>query len=230
MNRADPGFFRRHQTLSQCITAVIMLVLVWQPFVFADELALPSTDSVAPDGEHNPVSGAMLEGQSMTIKAEVFDNIGVEKVTLFYRVIGSDGFSPIVMEKTDGDSYSVTIRGKLVVSPGIEYYIQAEDSAGNTRTFGYKFSPYIVKVTPDGVEGGGNLYPGDDLRDGDSSMALVKNGSADSDSGSSYKWLWIGLGVLAVGALAGGGGGGGGDDPPGKTDDTGSIVINGPAP
>jgi hypothetical protein len=43
------------------------------------------------------------------------------------------------------------------------------------------------------------------------------------------KWVWVGLGVLAAGVLAGAGGGGGeGDGDNG--DDTGTIVINGPAP
>lgn len=45
------------------------------------------------------------------------------------------------------------------------------------------------------------------------------------------KWLWVGLGALAAGVLAGAGGGSSGDGGNGGGgDDTGSIVINSPAP
>lgn len=45
------------------------------------------------------------------------------------------------------------------------------------------------------------------------------------------KWVWVGLGVLAAGVLAASSGGGGdGDGGGGGGDDTGTIVISGPAP
>jgi hypothetical protein len=53
---------------------------------------------------------------------------------------------------------------------------------------------------------------------------------APSDEKGGGKWLWALLGVALIGgvaAAAGGGGGGGGD---GNGEDTGSIVITGPAP
>lgn len=235
------GSIRKLRKLNQLVTVFFMCMLGCQPFAYADQLALPSTDLIAPEGEHEPIKVSPIAGQNLIVSANVVDNIAVSKVTLFYRTIGTEDFSATFMNKSGAISYSVTLSGELVAAPGIEYYIQAEDEAGNTRTFGYQFSPYIVKVIPSGEGQGLDLdFDGTDYEDealfpvAAAAVAVEASFGAEEESIFTNKWLWIGLGVLVAAVVGGGGGGddGASNDPtvvsttPGIT----TVTITAPAP
>jgi hypothetical protein len=235
------GFIRKHRKLNQIVTVFLTLLLVYQPFVYADQLALPSTDLVAPEGRHEPITSTSVEGQNLVVNAKVVDNVGVSKVTLFYRTIGTDSFSAVLMTANGTDSYNSTLKGELVAAPGIEYYIQAEDEAGNTRTFGYQFSPYIVKVTPSVRGQELNLeiavpdnVPAEEIDSTLAAPAVVAAGApagVEEESIFSNTWFWVGIGILAAAAAGGGGGGdSGGGPPPSTGPGTTTVTISAPAP
>ncbi len=91
----------------------------------------------------------------------------------------------------ESDNYSVTLGHDEMIAPGIEYYIQAADFAGNTLLHGYSFSPLTVSV----------ITGTQDLAVNDTSNALVLD-KAEPNKKKTKIWLWIGLGVLIVGAVA----------------------------
>jgi hypothetical protein len=116
-------------------------------------------------------------------------------------------------------NYSTTL--PKAVMPGIEYYIQAVDKAGNSILHGHTFSPLIVGVTTKAPP--------------KSQSALATISDQPEEKRGISKWVWIGVGVLALGAAAAGGGGGGssgGEPPPAGLDEptTGTITLTAPTP
>lgn len=191
--------------------------LIYTPLLRAQELSLPSGDLIAPVVKHDPITKTVDAGTSQSIRATVTDNVGVQSVILFYRTIGATEYDRLTMKRTLGtDEYSVEL--KEIPSPGIEYYVQATDLAGNSLLRGYSFSPLTLKAMPKAP------------------VEVAKETSAieptaEKSGKKKPNWLLIGLGVLAVGAvaaLAGGGGGGGGGTTPDPS--TGSLSITAPAP
>ena len=187
--------------------------LVYLPALntFADEgLAFPSGDLIAPEIKSPPITEKLPPGERPIINAIVTDNVGVHSVTIFYRDIGETNFQRKEMALEAGtDNYSVTL--PAIIEPGVEYYIQATDQAGNTLLHGHTFSPLTVN-TPAGA------FAQPDKETVFDSNKVV----ADKPEKGISKWVWIGLGVLAVAALASGDD----DDAP----ETGSIVISAPPP
>jgi len=178
----------------------------------ADGLAFPAGDLIAPEIKSPPVTEKFPVGERPTIHATVTDNVGVKNVTIFYRDMGEKEFQRKEMLREPGtDEYSITL--PAIVAPGLEYYLQATDLAGNTLLHGHTFAPLTLNVNAPL----GNLAQEDQSK-----------GSEKPQQGVN-KWVWIGLGVLAVGALAGGGGGGGGGSST-KTANSGTVTITGPSP
>lgn len=210
------------------LVSLLSFCLVCLPIAHAAGLALPSGDLVAPVIEHSPFGKDILPGQSIDVKATVTDNVGVKEVVLFYREINAAEFKRLGMRR-DLDSHTYVATLSAIGSPGLEYYIQATDLAGNTLFFGHLFLPLVVTVAPAA-----------DVDGRETKIVAAKESKAvsankEKKSGVS-KWVWIGLGVVVAGALAGGGGGGGGgssdggggsDEPAGSS---GGLVITGPAP
>ena len=202
------------------LVSMLVFSLVLLPIAHAAELALPSGDLTAPVIKHTPISKDALPGQPVGIKATVTDNVGVKEVILFYRENTAADFKRLKM-KRDLDSFVYTANIPVVDSPGLEYYIQATDLAGNTLLFGHAFSPLTITLAPAAADEGETKAV--------AVMEPQATPAAKEEKSGVSKWVWIGLGVVAVGAAlaAGGGGGGGGEQPPPST---GTIVINGPAP
>lgn len=202
------------------IVAIISNSLIFLPLVStyaAEGLALPAGDVIAPEIKSPPITKKIPPGERTTIHATVTDNIGVKNVTIFYRDMGAVDFKRTEMMRELGakDEYIATL--PEIMAPGIEYYIQATDNAGNTILHGHTFSPLTLTV----------LSPGESPQAGQDAMAAAPQEKAAAKPAKGVnQWVWIGLGVLAVGALAGGGGGGGGGDKP----TTGTVTITGPTP
>ncbi|MFV2057860.1 MAG: hypothetical protein ACC707_15445 [Thiohalomonadales bacterium] len=198
--------------------------LLYPPFVLAAKLSLPSGDLIAPEVTHEVISEKFTSGVSAQIKATVTDNVGVNSVILFYRTMGSTAYKRIAMIKgDDSDSYLVRLGYDEVQEPGIEYYIQAADLAGNTLLYGYSFSPLVVGVAPVSVPESSTTA----AAESETPVDLVAQQDKPMKK-STKKWLWIGLGVLAAGAIIASNNGS--DDPEAGKTESGAITITGPPP
>lgn len=199
---------------------VLVLTLLITNIARADQLTLPAsvtdpataTDVVAPVVTQNNLVKSIDAGEDHTIFATVTDNIAIKSVILFYRNTGHNDYQTKTMHSmTDTDNYAATISADQIGVDGLEYYIQATDSAGNTLLHGYAFSPITVAINS--------------VNSPTANTALTTASKAAPEKEKSYKWLWIGLGVLAVGAIAAGSGG---DDNGGSESTT--ITIDAPVP
>ncbi|MFZ4659657.1 MAG: IPT/TIG domain-containing protein, partial [Caldilineaceae bacterium] len=101
-------------------------------------------DTIAPVITHTPLSSA-TPGLPLTLFTDVTDNVAVQTVKLFFRAIGSNSYIQRSMTRTTGNRYSVTVEGTHLVSPGIEYYIEAGDGVGIARA-GRADLPYQIAV------------------------------------------------------------------------------------
>jgi len=202
--------------LQKAVVLFFCHALAFSPLLQAAQLSLPSGDLTPPDITQPKYIDKVDKGKSHKISVLVTDNVAVKQVMLFYRVIGTERYQRLRMQnKAKTNLYYAIIHANKIKKPGIEYYIQAVDRAGNSLLHGYAFSPLSVKTT------------------GDNTLAANTQDTKprtedDDDSIFSNKWFWIGLGVLVAGAAAGGGGGGGGG---GEPTDTGStVVVSAPLP
>jgi len=211
------------QRLRAFIIFLICNTLIFSPVVSAAEaLALPGSDLIAPEIKQQQIPKNLPAGDLPTITATVTDNVGVKDVTVFYRQIGASDFARVEMKRNlSTTEYSITL--PEIFSPGVEYYIQASDQAGNTVLHGHTFSPLTIAVLPDPTGTNPDLagLPSDTI------STETGNEVANQPAKSKIsKWVWIGLGVIAVGALAGGGSSGGGGEEP----TTGTVTITGSTP
>jgi len=206
--------------------------LFFSPLLSAQELALPSGDLIAPSITFEPPSELVSAGGSQKISAKVTDNVGVQSVTIFYRTVGTELYQRALMSRGGvADHYSTMIFD--VKAPGIEYYIQAVDLAGNALLKGYSFSPLVINVkgseAPKSEPVSADLEPRESIAATPSNQE-IRDKIKKSSNFDNKTWLWIGLGALAVGGLVAAGsdsGGGGGST---SASPTGSIVISAPAP
>ena len=101
-------------------------------------------DTLAPVITHTPLTSATT-GLPLSITTKVTDNVAVKSVTLYFRTIGAASYTSQAMVYTPvvASSYSYTIAGSLVVSPGIEYYLTATDGV-STVTVGRAELPYQI--------------------------------------------------------------------------------------
>lgn len=210
----EDTFFYRKPTLAMFF---FILFFVAQPLLAEEskgQLALPSGDLVAPEVVSEPSSQALVPGKAYTIAVKATDNVGVKQVILFYRTIGSGDYKRVLLKNEGESHYSVTLSGDEIADPGIEYYVQTEDLAGNTLLTGYSFSPLVVRAggTSSGSEDMAALSAGDSLAgamgDAGASEPLWKN-----------KWLWIGVAAVAGVALSQGG------DSPAETTKPSGIKV-----
>jgi len=209
--------------ISNITVVIICHSLMFSPFVYADQLALPSGDLIAPQIGHEPLKGSIKANSTQQIKATITDNVGIKVVTLFYRTIGSGDYKRVQMNQVEGTNEFVAMLGfEVTVEPGIEYYIQAVDLAGNALLHGYSFSPLKIVIVPDGSV----------TTTAQSATAQAPKQELLLGKEKTNKWLWIGLSVLAVGVIAAVAGGGE-DDGGGASSsvaETGAVNVSLPVP
>jgi hypothetical protein len=208
----------------RAFTALLLCVgLIYTPILKAAQLSLPSGDLIAPEVSHEVIPGTLEAGSSLQIKATVTDNVGVKSVTLFYRTKGEEEYKRIAMNRIgDTNEYAVTLGKKDLVEPGIEYYIQAMDLAGNSLLHGYSFSPLAVNVVAPAA-------PKAEAPEAVAEEGQTIREEPQAEKKKSKTWLWIALGAVAIGVIAAAASGGGGSDNP-PPDQTGTVVISAPPP
>lgn len=198
--------------------------MLFTNIVHAEQLSLPAADLTAPEVEHKPISKPLSSGAAHRIQATVKDNVGVETVSLFYRRVGDTPYQRKAMlrEAQGSDVFSVTLGSRDLSAPGIEYYIQATDMAGNSVLYGYSFEPIKLSVLSDADSTSDTT---------DTAFSDALNGDNKEKKKGVSKWIWIGLGALAVGAVAAAASGGGGGDGGGTNGgNSGTVTISGPVP
>jgi len=198
--------------LCRSVVVFISYALAFSPLLRAAQLSLPAVDVEAPTITQEKYTDTIDTNKSHTITVTVKDDTAVKQVIVFYRIIGTEKYKSQTMQNIKGsDDYTATISPKQIKPPGIEYYVQALDNAGNSLLHGYSFSPLSVKT----VAGSAAVVA-------TTSTDKIPEPSKEDDEGIS-KWVWIGLGAVVIGAAASGGGGGG-------TTPTATLSINSAEP
>ncbi|RUM94742.1 MAG: hypothetical protein DSZ28_01645 [Thiothrix sp.] len=124
-----------------------------------------------------PVAQPVEKGaDTYRISAEVSDETGVVSVDVRYRNIGNnDEFKTLALAPTrNGKIYAATIKIDPANSQGIEYYIEARDSANNISEEPFPDAPRQIHF-PD---------------------------TKQAKKSSHKKYWWMALGALAIGAVA----------------------------
>ncbi|MBI3802755.1 MAG: hypothetical protein HY282_03240 [Nitrospirae bacterium] len=211
MEKADLGIGPRRLLSPLFWVGLALYAFVLQPLIAAAQEQVP--DLIAPKILHARPLGTFRAGQEVEIAAAVTDQeSGVAAVRLFFRSKGEENFIGTEMARGDRDQFRGRIPGDYVRSPGVEYYIEAEDRAGNrVRTLRPPdlFPSFVAVETP----------------------SLWERFKAEEQPWYKRPWVWTLAGVVAVGAvaaIAGGGGGGGGGGQPAPT--TGTVTVTGPVP
>ncbi len=109
----------------------------------AGKVQATAKDTMAPSIYHTPVNQGYA-GNNLVISCTASDNVGIQKVTLYYRAVGAAQWKTLAMNKMN-DKFSAIIFGSDVTEAGLEYYIVAEDTL-NTVQKGSADAPYAVVV------------------------------------------------------------------------------------
>lgn len=208
-------------------TAVLMAALLAVTQIAIGVASAQITDTEAPVVIHRQAESAGVAGDLQTFLARVSDDVEVSRVTLYYRQSEVGGFQEIPMRSLLDSigEYMIAIETDISEYQGLQYYIEAEDTAGNTTSRGYPYAPIVLPLevpaarAPQVTEAPVATLP------------PAEGAGPEIGTGG----LLIGVGaLLLLGALAGGGGGGssdGGTTPPPPTGDTVTLTIvsDGPA-
>jgi len=131
-------------------------------------------------------------GEDQLFSAKVTDDRDDISVVLYHRLVGDTLFDSVAMQtSSDSDVYTVMVPTLIDGVRDIEYYLQAEDLAGNRAIKGFNFDPLIR------------------------ALSVVNASVADTGgeaAGFDRKILWGLAGLLIVGLIASAAGSGG-DDP-----------------
>ena len=180
-------------------TAIITFccnALIYMPALRAEQLSFPSGDLVAPKITQEVYKQTIASGSDHEITVKVTDNVGVNSVILYFRDMGQEEYNRRIMQRVgQSDNFQARISADEIKPPGIEYYIEAMDLAGNRVLHGAGFQPLTAKLDT-------TISPA-------VPAAQAKKDQPKKEDEGISNWVWIGLGALAVVAVAGGGGDGG---------------------
>lgn len=103
-----------------------------------------AVDDKSPVIKHTSLN-SIINGVGATITATVKDNIGVQGVTLFYRMEGEENYKSVTMNNTTGINYTAHIDAEDMNVGNLQYYIEATDGT-NYAYSGSIGEPNIVPV------------------------------------------------------------------------------------
>lgn len=103
-----------------------------------------SVDDKPPVIKHTPLK-SIINGVGATVTATVKDNIGVQGVTLRYRMEGEENYKSVAMNNTTGINYTAHIDAEDMNAGNLQYYIEATDGT-NYAYSGSIGEPNIVPV------------------------------------------------------------------------------------
>lgn len=206
----------RSALIRRCLFLVFMSLI--SAGLWAEGKTPMAFDVAAPTLIHEEMEKVTNIKAELLIKAHVSDDVGVQSVIVNYRRPEAQDYKQVSMSRVGTtDEFQAAIPTDFVQEPGLEYYIQATDLAGNAVLRGYAFAPLTLAI--------------EDL------PLLGSDNTEQEKKASKRKWLWIGLGILATAAIASSGGGGGDDTNNNITagvnsgdDEDDSFVITAPIP
>ena len=108
------------------------------------KVSVRAKDTMAPNIYHDGVYSAFT-GSKLIISATANDNLQIDKVELFYRVIGAERWRAVTMTAVN-DRYSAVIPSSDVTTAGLEYYIRAFDGV-NYAYKGTAEQPFVIAVS-----------------------------------------------------------------------------------
>lgn len=89
-------------------------------------------DTEPPIIRHNPPVQA-IRNAPLTLSGQVNDELTASTLSICYRIPGSGNYT---CDMYDADNiFSLEIPGNYITSDGVEYYLRAEDTAGNVSNF-----------------------------------------------------------------------------------------------
>ncbi len=86
-------------------------------------------DIKGPNILHIPVVDGQAAAVAVLIVAEIADDSGVSSATVRFRSLGGTEFSEVSLTRVSGDRFEADLPAESMVAPGLEYYIEATDSA-----------------------------------------------------------------------------------------------------
>jgi hypothetical protein len=101
----------------------------------APDGAAPYSFTVTPGDEeppvitHTPIASGQPIGRDVNVAATVTDATGVASVTAYYRVSNTTDWTTLPLSKVAGDLYTAVIPASVVTTDGVDYYLEAVDSA-----------------------------------------------------------------------------------------------------
>ncbi len=160
-----------------------------------------------------------IAGQTQVFTALVADDLALKDVKLYYRYEGQQPFASIIMTPSASTGYyTASVPTVPDETRAIEYYLQARDLGGNRVVRGYAFDPLVrrlILTAPNEATTEPVVTTQPATGTTPTIEPLEQPVATSGSDGGGVSWVTIGLGILAVGllaGLAGGSGGSGGDD------------------
>lgn len=144
---------------------------------------------VEPPLIEHAITDAVEASSRQSFVATVVDDAELDNVSLYYRFQDDPAYGVVPMQRVSYSStYIAHIPTNLDDARNIEYYIQAQDKAGNRTVRGYAFNPLLREINRP--------------------LAAVEPAPTSASTsmfesiGKRKTALYVVLGVLAVGAIA----------------------------
>lgn len=157
-----------------------------------------------------------VAGQTQVFTALVADDQALKDVKLYYRYEGQQPFASIIMTPLASTGYyTASVPTSPDETRAIEYYVQARDLGGNRVVRGFAFDPLIRRLSTSTATEEPVISAQPTTGTTPAIEPLEPTVASDDISEGGVNWVTIGLGILAVGViagLAGGSGGSGGGD------------------
>lgn len=171
----------------------------------------------APDGEPPGIEFERIDegvrGETQVFSAIVTDEVGIDRVSLHYRLGDTDPYTTVPMQPLVGtDIFTASVETAGTDESVLQYYIEARDGAGNRSIQGFAFDPIERALVDESQTLAAAPVP-------------VEAPEAESMS-TGRKVLYGVLGVLAVGALAAAAGGGDSDGDNPRGDDPNNAPLD----
>lgn len=227
---------KRKHTYATLFLFISLYVFFFLPLTPILAQNTTKTDQHPPTIKHKPFRSALNLGDQVIFRTSIDDNQALGEVHLFYRTIGKKEYTSLKMESVGSKEYLTIIPQRFIFLPGIEYYIQASDTAGNTATQGAPNTPLLIrlKAPPEARIGTNRKVNPSILSTKKSSFRLSTQSSTTNEKYDKKKpwykrwWVWsIAIGVVA-GVAAASGGGSGGNSPSSPTTGTGTVTAGVP--
>lgn len=168
----------------------------------------PSNEaSATPAGDKTPPTlSAVSYAQKVnlntdaTVSLNITDVSGIKNATLYYRSGGAASFSSRAMTLQTGSTYTQTIPAAAVTNRGVEFYVAAEDGAGNlSQSPSYPIQVYCPSgianpnAQPSGKDAGAYRIFSIPLDLDNKSPAAFLNANSSLGDYDKTKYRWYGL-------------------------------------